>query len=96
MADSHYQADRAGMAAWLRSPEAAGIVHDAAESGAHYAAASAPRRSGRYASHIEVQRATGWDGRAAADIVATEDYSGDVEARHHVLRRTAQMIEAGS
>lgn len=95
MADDHYQADYAGMAAWLRSREAYGAVHEAAERGAAYASATAPRRTGRYASEIDVQSALGWDGRVAADIVAEADYSAEVERDHHTLRAAAQIIEAG-
>jgi hypothetical protein len=94
MADEHYNPDYADMGRWLRSDEAYQAVHEVAERGAHFAAGSSPFRTGRYRGSIGVDRTTGWDGRAAAEIVVDVEYGAAVEHDHHVLARTAQMLES--
>jgi hypothetical protein len=89
-----YEPDHAGMAAWLRSPEAHAIVTDAAEHAADYVRAAAPVRTGRFRASVGVQQSHGYDGRAAADVVADVDYAVEVERNTHVLKRAAQIIES--
>lgn len=94
-ANDHYQPDHAGMGVYLRGPEASHVAAEAAQGGADYVRAAAPRKTGRFASSVHVEHSRGYDGRAAADIVADVEYADEVERRSHVLRRASQMIEDG-
>lgn len=95
MPSRDYEADHAGMGLWLRGAEARALVEAAAERGVAFARSTAPKETGRYAGSIHAEAASGYDGRAAADVVADVVYADEVERRHHTMGAVAQMLDDG-
>lgn len=93
-----YRANIAETGAWLRSSgDLSAAVRVEAERIADVARAIAPVRTGRYKASIHVEAGRGWDGRVAADVIASVPYSAAVEFGNahthgrgqHVLRRAS-------
>ena len=95
-----YQPDRKGIAELLKSRELQGAAVHAAERGAQWVRARAPRDSGRYAAGIRVTRSMSPRGdRVAAYLEATAPHSAAVEwgnrrsKGRHLLRSAIDVIE---
>ncbi|MBP2341120.1 hypothetical protein JOF41_007374 [Saccharothrix coeruleofusca] len=95
-----YQPDRAGMAALLKSDDMGRACLEAAQRGARWVQARAPRESGRYAAGVRAVRAVSPRGdRAGARLEATDAKSAAIEfgnkrtKARHLLRSAIAVIE---
>lgn len=92
-----YRRNSAGLAEILMSQQVGDHMVTVAEAGIAYLQTIAPRRSGRYASSMEI--ATGADAypspRRVASIVAQAPYAYKVEQNHGTLGKVADFLENG-
>lgn len=96
-----YVMDAKATEALLESGQLRPAARQAAERGKAHAESVAPVESGEYRDSFTVEDSTGWDGRAAVDLVNTSEHAAAVEYGNrgrrgrHILASTIDIIEAG-